>query len=291
MNTAELNFATKEALAEDAARLAEEAITKAEAALKEVENARIEVSRRRVIEEDRSQEIAAHKERHHVERVEVSIAPFDGREAREASTAPHLSGPQVDLTPKREAPLIREPDPQVQEYLESHGHQDFSPSYPSADLDPFLQPQAPVSDDMSSFGRQYSGSYWQQISSALSLDQLRSIQTPPSLIKKITATQAIVGIFTALFGGLIGFGLNIIGLGQLCCSILMYRGRRWAWLFSILLSLAHPAYTLIALSSPTFPIYLKSPAIYVIEVAILGLSIALLRPDVRVYFRRSLKKY
>ena len=279
MNTAELDFLKKESLALEALRLAEEAQAHALAAQREAQRTHQEASEARLRAEARTQaELAQQEQAEQARRARAEQAQrAQAAQYQAAQPSAHIG--QGAQFPQAEAFQL----PQAQPFQAPQA-QPFSGQSSS----PYHAAQAP---EPSPFGNHGFNAAPRHIIGGLSAELpamlMRQFRPAPPALLKLMVIQALAAVFTLIFAFQIGAHYFWIGALLLISSLLAYQGKRFAWQLSVLCCALHGLYMIMRLSSPDFPIYLKSPALYLIALGMMGLGAALLREPIRVHFKST----
>jgi len=293
MNTAELDFLKKESLALEALRLAEEAQAHALAAQREAQRTHQEASEARLRAEARAQaEQAERAEQAKRERAEQTQRA-QAAQYQAAQPSPYIGqGAQVPQAQAFQLPQAQPLQaPQAQPFQAPQAQPFQAPQaqpFSGQSSSPYHAAQAP---EPSPFGNHGFNAAPRHIIGGLSAELpamlMRQFRPAPPALLKLMAIQALAAIFTLIFAFQIGTHYFWIGALLLISSLLTYQGKRFAWQLSVLCCVLHGLYMIMRLSSPDFPIYLKSPALYLIALGMMGLGAALLREPIRVHFKST----
>ena len=269
MNSAELDYVRKEELAESTAQAAAVALALAERAQNEAEEAR-----RRV--EDRKTQTQAQAQQQ-----KQSEQPYRQIQEHPHNYPHHSIATPSPSTPYPDVDSLNTPQAEAQHFSNAFNFPSTSsPSFPTPSNHLLHSGYAQETNHSSK-------SHWDQISGALSLDQLRAITPPPALVTRVTIIQAIFGLFTLLFGVLVGWKLSLIGGWIIVSTGMMYRGRRLGWQSSILGNASFGLYLFSSLLSPEFPIWLQSPFLYLLALSAFVFAGILLNSTFREYFKKN----
>jgi hypothetical protein len=112
------------------------------------------------------------------------------------------------------------------------------------------------------------------------------LSRPPRRAVGVAVIQALTGLFTLVFSGVLGVHFFWICGALILGGVSMYQGRAAGRRLSQGALLAYAVYLVARLGDPRFPTWLRSPALYLLAVVMVALAGALSSGPVSAYFGR-----
>ena len=107
----------------------------------------------------------------------------------------------------------------------------------------------------------------------------------------VATLQALCGLFTLVFTSVLGVHFFWICGGLMIGAVLMYQGRTLGLRLSQVTHLVYASYLISRLSAPSFPVWLKSPVLYLLPVTMVIFTLLLTTAPARAYFNRGRRAY